>query len=159
MGMEEDIKAAVAQHLPKQVGDLLTERLKRCDALEIEIKKVREDLAASAKNCGELLADRDRWTRVGREAETEKARLELVMKDYENRKLAVQLQEARLEGVAGRLMDMKELVALAFRSPAMRTLISENNSIPVPFTGTDTCCGGVLTQTETKTKSIETHQP
>lgn len=126
--MQEDILKIIEANLPKQVGEMLQERLAHVDSLENEVGFLRGKNASLEKQLKKLEASEMESLEklelvMKRQEENEKRRLELDKREHEAR---VTEAEYRSGEAQKRSNDLFDLVKLVFKSPVFKKEIVES---------------------------------
>ena len=122
--LEKDIKLAIEKHLPAQVGDLLSNRLRECEVIEVENKKLLGDIKSHLTTIEKLEEKLAKLNGIKKDlADIKKMKADLTTRETA---LGLTLANTRADEAEKNRNDTLEIVRLVFRSPVYRESISTN---------------------------------
>jgi len=124
MELDQSIKDAIKAKLPAQVSEVLQERLKLCDELEVEnanLKDLRESHKKTIFDLNGVISELQKSLEDGRVERERVEKLEL-------REALIEIRETHM---SSRLADSKELFGMVFNNHKIHKAIHENTVTPI----------------------------
>lgn len=127
MPLEDDIRKAIEQSLPEQVGTLLKQRLTQAEADAKNLKNAEASASSYRSERDALQARLDRHEELSKRIKALDEREAAILKREQNQAVI----EARHAAAEDKCKAIFELAGMAFRNPRITTFESVNRNMPV----------------------------